>query len=152
MLVVILLVGFAVLYGTMVLTLRTEAWNRAIVSSDNLLRSLDGNLARSLGEYLDTFEILATELGTAEHNKLAGGHESVAVRAHGALIKSTGDLFLFDETGTIQERSITSWHVKPSSTGTSWTSTDAIRHWRFASEHPSGIASAVIRSFGSAAD
>ncbi len=27
------------------------------------------------------------------------------MRAHGALIKSTGDLFLFDETGTIQERS-----------------------------------------------
>ncbi|WP_156369145.1 diguanylate cyclase [Aureimonas sp. Leaf324] len=104
-LVILLLVGFAVLYGTMVMTLRTEAWNRAIVSSDNLLRSLDGNLARSLGEYHDTFEILATELGTAEHNKLAGGHESVAVRAHGALIKSTGDLFLFDETGTIQERS-----------------------------------------------
>jgi diguanylate cyclase (GGDEF)-like protein len=104
-LVILLLVSFAVLYGTMVLTLRVEAWNRAIVSSDNLLRSLDGNIARSLGEYHDTFEILATELGTAEHNKLAGGHEKVAVRAHGALIKSTGDLFLFDETGTIQERS-----------------------------------------------
>ncbi len=105
LLVTLLLVGFAVLYGTMVLTMRMEAWNRAIVSSDNLLRSLDSNLERSLGEYRDTFEILATELDTAEHNKLAGGHERVAVRAHGALIKSTGDLFLFDETGTIQERS-----------------------------------------------
>ncbi len=72
LLVTLLLVGFAVLYGTMVLTMRMEAWNRAIVSSDNLLRSLDSNLERSLGEYRDTFEILATELDTAEHNKLAG--------------------------------------------------------------------------------
>ncbi len=50
-------------------------------------------------------EILATELGTAEHNKLAGGHERVAVRAMAPCSSRQATSSCSTRPETIQERS-----------------------------------------------
>ncbi len=100
----ILLVGFVATYAAMLWKLRADTWDRAMMAADNVLVSLEDDVARSVDSYEDTFEILALQLRNAEHNTLAGGHEKVALQSLATLVRTTGDLFLFDETGAIQVR------------------------------------------------
>ncbi|KQT50697.1 hypothetical protein ASG43_05270 [Aureimonas sp. Leaf454] len=101
----LVIVGFVGLNVAMLAELRVEAWNKATSAGDNVLRLLQDELSQAAASYEEAFRIVGTQLTLVADDMRTGAYEEAVIRSVSSLVRPSGDLFLFNESGEISQRS-----------------------------------------------
>ncbi|MEX6506729.1 diguanylate cyclase [Jiella sp. M17.18] len=101
-----LIVGFGIIFGSLIGQLRADAWSRANTSGDNILHLVGQEVSQDIWRYGDTLAVLKEEIEAEAKTPLAAGKAAnLSLASLSTMVDGSGDLFVFGPSGRLRERS-----------------------------------------------